>query len=276
MHYWSLGWQDALGLSAALLGLSLLLRRRGRHPSARYLCQETGIVFALYALWQVGGAHAHTEVAGARAHALAIWHAERWLHLPSEVAVQRAFLPHPELVRWMDNYYAGLHLTSMLVLLVWVMWRHRSRYAFVRSVVVVVTGACLLIQLVPVAPPRMFPELGFVDTGLRYGQSVYGSVGSGSPEQLAAMPSVHIAWAVLVAATIIALARSRWRLLAAVHPVLTLLVVTVTANHWWLDGAAAVATLAASYALCRAAAEGWRWVAATPRTAAVRVSGTAE
>lgn len=257
MHYWSLTWSEAVALAAVLLSAAAVLTRTRCALGARYLCRETGVVFVLYALWQIGGVHAHTEVAGARAHALAIWHAERWLRLPSEVAVQRAFLPHPLVIRLLDDYYAGVHLSSMLALLVWVMWRHRSRYPQVRNVVVVVTAGCLLLQMVPVAPPRMFPGLGFVDTGLRYGQSVYGPMGSGSPEQLAAMPSVHVAWAVLVAAAVIALSRSRWRFLVLLHPLITVTTVTVTANHWWMDGVAALGVLAAAFVLCRAASAAW-------------------
>lgn len=270
MHYWSLQWPLALEIAAGLVAASVAMRLARRWNTLPYLCREIAIVLALYALWQLGGAQALSQVAGAREHALAIWHAERWLHLPSEVSLQRLFLPHPLLVRALDDYYAGMHLSSMFALLVWVMWRHRAQYAFVRAVVVTVTASCLLVQLVPVAPPRMFPGLGFVDTALRYGQSVYGSMGSGAPTQLAAMPSVHVAWSVLVAATVVALARSRWRFVAVAHPVLTVLVVTVTANHWWFDQLAAVVLLALSYALCCAVRSAWstRGALATQRTQA--------
>ncbi len=48
------------------------------------------------------------------------------------------------------------------------------------------------------APPRFLPDLGFVDAGLMYHLSVYGAGGSGISNQLAAMPSLHVGWAVLV------------------------------------------------------------------------------
>jgi len=115
----------------------------------------------------------------------------------------------------------------------------------VRNTVAILTAACLLIQLIPVAPPRMFENLGFVDTALRYGQSVYGVAGSGFADQLSAMPSVHVAWAVLEAVFVIQISPSRWRGLVLVHTTLTILIVTVTANHWWLDGIVAAILLAA-------------------------------
>jgi PAP2 superfamily len=133
---------------------------------------------------------------------------------------------------------------ALIIFLIWCFFRHREHYPSVRNTVAILTAACLLIQLIPVAPPRMFANLGFVDTALRYGQSVYGAVGSGFADQLSAMPSVHVGWAVLIAVFALRISRSPWRWLVLVHTTLTILVVTVTANHWWLDGVVAVMLLA--------------------------------
>ena len=84
-----------------------------------------------------------------------------------------------------------------------------------------------------------------VDTAVRYGQSVYAGAAGFDADQLSAMPSVHVGWAILVAIAVIGAARSRWRWLALVYPVLTTLVVVVTANHFWLDGIVAAALLGA-------------------------------
>jgi hypothetical protein len=144
-----------------------------------------------------------------------------------------------------------MHFPGLIVFLIWLWVRHREHYPPVRNVVAMTTAACLVIQLIPVAPPRMFQQLGFVDTALRYGQSVYGAVGSGFADQLSAMPSVHVGWAVLVGAYVIAISPSPWRWLVLVHTGLTILIVTVTANHWWLDGIVAVMLLAVSYVVER-------------------------
>ena len=58
------------------------------------------------------------------------------------------------------------------------------------------------------------------------------------------MPSVHVGWALIVAIAVITVSRRRWRWLAAAYPVITLLVVVVTANHFWLDGIAAALMVA--------------------------------
>ena len=101
------------------------------------------------------------------------------------------------------------------------------------------TLGCLLVQLMPVAPPRMQP--GIVDTAMLHHQSVYSN---GLPiDQLSAMPSVHVAWAVLVGYYTWRISPSRWRYVGPAHAMITIFVVVVTGNHWWLDGIVAVAIL---------------------------------
>jgi chromate transport protein ChrA len=73
------------------------------------------------------------------------------------------------------------------------------------------------------------------------GESVY-SLGFGA-DSLSAMPSVHVAWAVLVAWAVYRLGSGAWRWLGIAHAVLTAFVVVVTANHFWADGIVAVAVL---------------------------------
>jgi len=65
---------------------------------------------------------------------------------------------------------------------------------------------------------------------------VYAAVGTPGPDQLSAMPSVHVAWALLVALGVLLFSTSRWRGLIVAHPVLTILAVVATGNHWWFDG----------------------------------------
>jgi hypothetical protein len=92
----------------------------------------------------------------------------------------------------------------------------------------------------------MLTDAGFVDLALAYGQSIYGPFGSGVADQLSALPSVHVAWALLIAFFVLTVSPSRWRWLILLHPVATIFVVVATANHWWLDGIAAGLLLAAA------------------------------
>jgi hypothetical protein len=228
--------------------------------------REAGLVLGLFTLWQIVRILAVTRVDGGLEHGLWIWRVEQDLRLPSELSLERFMLGHHTLMRWSNIFYAYVHFPAMNVFLVWLFVRHRHRYPAVRNIVVLSTGSCLLIQMfVPVAPPRMLTSVGFVDEALLYGQSVYGAFGSGIAAQLSAMPSVHVAWAFLIAIEVVRTSPSRWRWLIIAHPVLTTFAVVVTANHFWADGVVAVALLPLAGAVRGAAASGRRKAGARRR-----------
>ena len=149
----------------------------------------------------------------------------------------------PLLVQFFNLYYDSLHFPVLIACLVWLFVWHRASYGRWRTTLVFFTGISLLVQVIPVAPPRMLPGTGLADTAVIYHQSVYSTVAGFNADQLSAMPSVHVGWAVLVAIAVIATARSRWRWLALLYPAMTTLAVVVTANHFWLDGIVAIAIL---------------------------------
>jgi len=229
-----LSWQDAIIIACCLAVAAAVIRHRwGRWPG---VVTEAALLFGLYGLWQFAGSFTVMSKAGAVPRARWLWHAERILHLPSETSVQRIFLPHPALIQAFNLYYDTLHFALLGACLVWLYVWHRDAYPAIRNTVALFTGASLLIQLVPVAPPRLLPGTGLVDTAVRYGQSVYSWHGGFNADEFSAMPSVHVGWALIVAIAVITASRRRWRWLAAGYPMLTLLVVVVTANHFWLDG----------------------------------------
>jgi hypothetical protein len=241
-----LSWTDAAVAAACLAGAAAGARFSGRPRlvTAAAFAGETALVLGLFALWQRAGSFAVAGTSGALARAHWIWHLERVIHLPSEAVVQRAFLPYPVVVQGLNLYYASLHFPVLIACLVWLFTRYRRQYRRVRTTLVLFTASCLLVQFIPVAPPRMLAGDGMVDTAMRYGQSVYGSVAGFNADQLSAMPSVHVGWALLVAVAVVQVSRSRWRWLALGYPVLTVLAVVVTANHYWLDGIVAALILA--------------------------------
>jgi hypothetical protein len=53
------------------------------------------------------------------------------------------------------------------------------------------------------------------------------------------MPSLHFGWAVIAAMAVVQVNRSRWRYVAVIHPFLMGTAIVATANHWWVDAAAA-------------------------------------
>jgi MFS superfamily sulfate permease-like transporter len=258
-------WDQAVVAAAAVAALSAGLTYHGHAlaqaggesaaPRARRLAgagrfaRETALVLALFALWQFAGSHSLMGPGGALGRARWLWHAERVMHWPSEAWLQHLILPYPYLVQAFNLYYDILHFPVLIACLVWLFVWHRERYGTFRITLVAFTGICLIIQFVPVAPPRMLSGIGMVDTAARYGQSVYSSTAAFQADELSAMPSVHVGWAILVAIAVITVARSRWRWLVLLYPVLTSLAVVVTANHFWLDGVVAGVVLAAVLAV---------------------------
>lgn len=219
-----------------------------RSAAVAFLSQVV-VVFGLILAYHYARALADGETDVALAHSDTLWHLERTLRLPSELSLQHWFLHHPALARIADSYYK-IHFPLTGAALVWVYLRARHVYRVMRDVLFLVTAAGLVLAFVyPLAPPRMRVDLGFTDVAAAFGQSVYGPVGSGTANQFAAMPSLHVGWAVLVGASLVAAGRTRWRWAWLLHPVVTVLVVVGTANHYWADGIVAGLLLAAAAAL---------------------------
>jgi hypothetical protein len=233
-----LSWPQAAVAAAALGGACVAMRLSGRPrlAGAAVVAQEAGLLLGLFALWDLAGSFTVMGPGGALARSGWIWHFERVIGLPSEASLQRVFLPHPLLVQFFNLYYDSLHFPVLISCLVWLFVWHRDSYRRWRTTLVALTGLCLLIQLVPVAPPRMLPQAGMVDTAVLYHESVYTNVAGFNADQLSAMPSVHVGWAILIAVAVISTARTKWRWLALLYPMMTTLAVIVTANHFWLDG----------------------------------------
>src|SRR3954451_7618534 len=228
-------WQLAALTAGVMLVVAIALRVAGWTRSSAAAAEAT-LVASLYTAWQLIGTITHRNVEGATANAMTVWHVQQALHLPSELAMQAWMLPHPWLVQLANAYYVYGHFNPVILMLAWVFLRHRTAYPRVRLLLCLLTATAFVVHFIPVAPPRLMPELGFRDIALEYGQSVYGSFGDGIPGQLLAMPSLHVGWAILLAYVVITTSRSRWRWLVLAHPVLMSVDVAVTANHWWADG----------------------------------------
>jgi hypothetical protein len=235
-----LSWNLAAAAATVLFGLWLGVRRRV--PVVAAPCREAAVVFTLYTMWRLFN-RVDLNLDGAMERGRQIWRFQRAIGLGSERWLQQQVLPSRLVVQFMNGYYALMHVPSMIVFLVWLFFRRPDQYAPWRSLLALSTGACVLIRLVPVAPPRLIPELGFVDTAVLYNQSVYGRFGAGVSDQLAAMPSIHVGWAGIIAWALWRYGGRNGRVIGCVHLVLTSLAVVLTANHWWLDGIVAVALL---------------------------------
>jgi hypothetical protein len=235
------GWRSALGLAAILVLGALLARRR---PKLALALREAAIAACLYAGWCLVGLATHPHPDGAIERARDLFRLEQALHLPSEVDVQQLVVPHAWLAHAVNAYYVYGHVNVIGLLLAWTWWRHRAGYSALRLQLIALTLVAIAFQFISVAPPRLLPDLGFVDLAQQYGESVYGTYGDGLASQLLAMPSLHVGWAALVAWTVWRNADGPWRLVGVGHLVLMTFAVVASANHWWFDGVAAMVLLA--------------------------------
>ncbi|MEH0443546.1 phosphatase PAP2 family protein [Streptomyces sp. B21-102] len=184
-----------------------------------------------------------------------IWRVEHGLGIAVEESVNHGVNSVTWLIVSMNYYYATLHFVVTLVVLVWLYRSHPGRYAATRLVLFATTAVALVgYYLYPLAPPRLMPGGGFVDTVMAH--QTWGSMASGDlkhmSNQYAAMPSMHIGWSVWCGLTVFALARLPWvRVLGLLYPVATLVVIVATANHFWLDAVGGLLCLAFGFAVAR-------------------------
>jgi len=229
-----LPWEYAVALATVVAVAAAAIRQRW--PAVAAIGREVTVVSLLYALWQFAGKLSLIGIEDALERGQQVWDLERAIRLPSELALQEAMLPHSLITQTANVFYAVAHVPAMGVFLVWLFFRHRESYPKWRNALALMTGACLVIQLVPVAPPRLTDGTGMIDSGLAYGQSVYGALGRGIAGQLQAMPSIHVGWAALIGWASTVESTSRWRYIGLSHFLATFISVAATGNHYWLDG----------------------------------------
>jgi membrane-associated phospholipid phosphatase len=168
---------------------------------------------------------------------------------------------------WM---YVNSHFAITTVTLAFIYLRRNASFYFIRNMFMVAMGIALVLYAAyPTAPPRFMPEWGFSDSVARFtGLTAEGSSADALYNPFAAVPSMHVAFALMLGVPMAAMARRRVvKALWYAYPVLVSWVVVVTGNHWWFDAAAGAAVAAVSavaavgFARTRPAA--WSWMPAT-------------
>jgi PAP2 superfamily len=184
--------------------------------------------------------------ATAVAHGVGVMHLELRLHLDPELGLNRWLGTHLAMGRLLGDYYGVAHFAVTFAVLGWVWFRHPGRYPMLRNALlgINVVGFAIF-WIFPVAPPRMLGSFGFVDivaVAHSVGAWSSGTVASQANEY-AAMPSLHVAWAVWCALAVWVIRKDPLsRALAIVYSVATAVVVLATANHYFLDVVGGVAT----------------------------------
>ena len=192
---------------------------------------------------------------------------EKAWHLAPEVGLNAAVSSHWLLAVIFDYHYATLHYVVTPAVLVWLLISHPASYRHARRILVATTMIGLVgFWLTPVAPPRMLGEHGFVDTMAQFAGYGWWSTDASAPRGLggltnefAAMPSLHVGWAIWCGWMMYRFGRHRWTKLAGIlYPTSTVIVVMATANHFFLDVVGGAVVLMLGAVVVGAGERAWR------------------
>jgi len=268
-----------------LLALAGILRwhtrRTGRAPRLRWLPKggsDALVQLSLFVmadiLYETVRGVAESNPAVAFSNARAIVDFEQSTGLFFEQGLQAWAMGQRVLIDMANFMYVNSHFVMTTGALVWLYLRHNDRFYFVRNMFMIAMGLALVgYVLMPTAPPRFFPELGFVDT-IAYYVNVKHDSGLVALffNPYAAVPSMHVAFALMISIPALLVVRSRVaKVLWAAYPVVVTFVVIVTGNHWFMDAVAGAfvagtAALVAKHVLERIWPAAWSW-SAEPRGA---------
>ena len=219
---------------------------------------EVGLLALLYVGYSAARMIGDADMSTAVGHAHDLLDIERFLHLDVERWANQAVQSVPALALASSYWYALLHYVVTPAVLVWAYRAHRHHYRRVRDTLIIGSAIGLVgFTLLPMAPPRMLP--GYVDTLATTASSGWWSTDASAPKglgaltnELAAMPSLHVGWALWVAWVVIGVSTNKHlRALAVTYAVGTTVVVVATANHYVLDAVAGVAVMMIAMRLAR-------------------------
>ncbi|MGW6743975.1 phosphatase PAP2 family protein [Streptomyces sp. NPDC055025] len=215
---------------------------------------ELTLVVLIYAAYSAGRLLARDDGSAAVDHGLAILRVEKALFLNAEHPLNRLFTATPALAVPADFVYASLHYLVTPAVLVWIFRRRSTHYRAARSWLTISTLLGLVgFTLLPTSPPRLLDARhGFVDTMAQYSEYGWWGGEASAPRglgemtnQFAAMPSLHVGWALWCGVLLWRHARTplvRW--LGALYPAVITVVVMGTANHYFLDAVAGALVMA--------------------------------
>jgi hypothetical protein len=214
---------------------------RVRPRSVKALVREAVIIVSVYLIYDAIRNLAPDRAELANQHGWNGLTVERHLHIDIEHTLNDFVSSHPALAVACNYFYATLFLASVVAVLGWLWVRRPQVYSHYRTILVVMTLIALVcFWLYPLAPPRLLPGGGFVDTVPYF--HTWGmdpskpARGAGVSNQFAAMPSMHFGWALWCGVTLWRCASHVWhRVVGVLYPAMTAFVVLGTANHYVLD-----------------------------------------
>jgi hypothetical protein len=194
------------------------------------------------------GGRATAEAHGTQVHSL-----EKFLHIDIEHWVNHAVAQVPWLKSFFNFYYESFHFIVPLSVLAILYVRRPAQYRWARSALGFATVLALIgFWFYPLAPPRLMPSLGFIDTvhGVQdFSKPDYGTL-TALTNQYAAMPSLHFGWSLWCGLVIAILAPKWWmKAIALLHPLFTISAIIATGNHWVLDAVGGATVVGVGFGL---------------------------
>jgi hypothetical protein len=200
--------------------------------------RELGLVGAGLLIYYLIRGFVADELSEARTHALAIVQLERSLHVFHEPQLQHLLSGSLLQIQLWNGVYFWAHAPVIAIVGVWLYLHHRSNYSLIRNAFLFsAIGGLIIYWLYPVAPPRLMSGFGFVDTMQRYSSLSY-QAQSLKPfvNPFAAVPSLHFGWSVLIGVGLIRALQRPWGwALGAILPLIMLISIIATANHFVFD-----------------------------------------
>ncbi|MFI2374194.1 phosphatase PAP2 family protein [Streptomyces sp. NPDC018964] len=220
---------------------------------------ELPLILLVYACYSAGRLVVRGDVSDAVDHGLAILRIEKALYLNAEHPLNRLFTREPWLGVPADFWYASLHYLVTPAILIWLFRSRAAHFRAARTWLMTSTFIGLIgFTLLPTCPPRLLDAShGFVDTMAHYSSYGWWAGEASAPRglggftnQYAAMPSLHVGWALWCGVILWRYGRTRLaRTAAVVYPLITVIVVMGTANHYFLDAVAGAAVMGAGLLL---------------------------
>ena len=220
--------------------------RSGWLAERHSLAAESLLVLGWYALYETSRALVAGGAAVAFHHAQVIASAERWSHIFVEGSIQHAARSVPGAIGTFGVLYLAMHLVVTSTCLIWLYKRRPEAFPLVRTALLIASALALIGYVAfPTAPPRM-AALGIADTISDGHVDMNHGLISSLYNPFAAVPSMHVGYATIVGASLRHGGRASLRTVGVLYPVLVLLVIVATGNHFLLDAVAGVVVAAAA------------------------------
>lgn len=193
------------------------------------------------------------STADAVANAHKILDLEQRLHIDFEGAMQNRITESDVLVDAANWIYIWGHWPVIIVTMIWLLLRHTDNFRRLRDAMMI-SGAVgmVIFARFPVAPPRL-ADVGMVDTVSEKSHAYRVLQPPNFTNQYAAMPSLHVGWDLLVGIAIVTSASTLLlKAVGCILPILMMLAVTLTANHYVLDVLAGISLVLVAHVIALA------------------------